>query len=253
MSGRRLTRMDTDLARQLVAMGRDMGGPAGGALQRALRRIETAAAAGALASSTGIASAELATRGLMSIAGHSAQVGAAGAYAAKTVGTTLVANWFASGLIVGLAVGGGVVGAATVTQVLSNSRHAPPIASAQPNRSLRAAPATQAHTQRGSSPTVAGTSQSGGGELPSPSASLPSVSRRLSLPPLQRASEAPVVLSPELMRELSLLDSARAALERNDRQRALYWLSEHRREFPNGQLTPEAALLRGRANSQAEK
>ncbi|HEY5960917.1 MAG TPA: hypothetical protein VIV60_30385, partial [Polyangiaceae bacterium] len=57
-------------------------------------------------------------------------------------------------------------------------------------------------------------------------------------------------LSPALARELALLDGARAALERHDAANANTWLERHAEQFPNGQLAPEAAVLRAAVEEQ---
>ena len=64
--------------------------------------------------------------------------------------------------------------------------------------------------------------------------------------PAEPPTTSPRELGPsrDLREEISLLDRARAALERNDPQRASTLLDQHGRRFPTGTLRPEAEALR---------
>jgi outer membrane protein assembly factor BamD (BamD/ComL family) len=56
--------------------------------------------------------------------------------------------------------------------------------------------------------------------------------------------EVPVASPDRLLSELALIDAARAALDSGDTALALSQLDRHDREFPRGQLAPEALALR---------
>jgi hypothetical protein len=57
----------------------------------------------------------------------------------------------------------------------------------------------------------------------------------------------------QLREEIALLDAARAALQRSDREAARASLSSYRARFPEGILRREANVLRGRAESKADR
>lgn len=242
MNHRPSKRGDVELTRQLIMAGRDIGPPPPDALQRTLARVEIAAAAGLLTTDAVASQAAAATAQVKaaSLVGSTLVAPAKGF--AGFGGSGVVAKWFISGLLVGIAGGGAMTVAAVhvtsnaetsliATQPRAPTATRPPL---HPSKSLEAIPGDTPIAHPGA-PDPA----SNPGELRQVS---PKTTRTLAQPSPDR--------SPELARELSMLDEARAALERGDPQESLRALERHRREFPNGQLMPEADLLQGRANAQ---
>lgn len=58
--------------------------------------------------------------------------------------------------------------------------------------------------------------------------------------------------NPTLVAELKLLDAARAAIQRGDREQSLQVLDTYARRFPQGELAHEAGVLRGLAQHDRE-
>lgn len=253
---------DSELASELLTRGKNVGKPARGSMGRTIARVEAAASAGLLVGGAGLGIAEAAAQSTV-IAGSSAL---------KSVGSWLVTQWFVSGMVVGIAGGGVVTGVVVATQVRQAASSRPAVVASgtvtNPLRSVRsgskselASPIVPAAASSlglessglsssgpdgsgpdGSGPDGSGPDGSKVDEVPSSS----DVYRRSVADAAKRKSEP---ISPELARELGMLDGARAAVERGERAEALRRLDQHDRQFPNGQLVPEAILLRQRAES----
>lgn len=238
---------DAELAQQLIAAGHSVGAPPRGAMHRTLQRLEAASAAGLLASGAGLGAAKAATHGAALLA-RTAATGAGGTSVVKAVASSLVAKCFASGLAVGLVAGGGAVGATIGGQALWRATQSPAVTSerATQARTLSTSQARQPNNVvlNRESKSDAPLQPPRAGEHPAEAIAMPGVTDK-SVKPALGSSGA--TLSPELARELSLLDLARSALDRGDGVRALHWLDQHSRQFPKGQLIPEAALLRAQA------
>lgn len=242
---------DSELARELLIRGKNVGKPARGSMRRTIARVEAAASAGVLVGGASLSVAEAAAQSTV----------LAGSSALKSVGSWLVTQWFVSGMVVGIAGGGVVTGVVVAGQARQAVSTRPAAAESRPTtdplRSARSissqlpAPIVPAAaTSFGLDSSGLDSSKSDGSkpdgskvdEVPSSS----DVYRRSVTDAAKRRSEP---ISPELARELGMLDGARAAVERGDRAEALRRLDQHDQQFPNGQLVPEAILLRQRAES----
>lgn len=254
---------DADLAQLLIATGQRVGSPPRGAMQRAVRRLEAAASAGLFATGASLGAAKAATHGGALLSGATGTAGNAtaglGAFTAvKSIGASLMAKCFASGLTVGLVAGGGAVGATIGGQALWRAAQPPALVSERPleSHTLSKVPAKPpdafAGEHRSEEPTQVPTQRhpGGAGHHPNDTAAVGLANTTAKPSPNQPSGS---LMSPELARELSLLDLARSALERGDGPRALHWLDQHGRQFPSGQLVPEAALLRTQAESQTAR
>lgn len=231
---------DSELARVLLSRGRTVGAPAHGSVARTIARVEAAASAGLLIGGTGLGVAQAATQ----------STALAGSSLFKSVGASIVAKWFISGMAVGIAGGGFVAGAIVVTAQRPHAMSEPPAAAASAS-SARIARSPKRTMRREQSeetiPTTASIS-----DVTTPRVDVPSETLDANRRSAEAVKQRTAPISPELARELGMLDQARAALERGDAAQAVYWLDQHRRQFPNGQLVPEAGLLRQRAESQQE-
>ena len=253
MTQRPPKRSDVELTRQLLVVGRNVGAPPADCLPRTLERMEAAVAAGLLATGTsiGVASAVLPTETSASVVTNSFGVNSVAGLTGtvKPLVGLLATKGFLAGLLVGLLGGGAVVGMAyhpSNTSVSNRnetprkvqSREVNPASSASaialPNGFLQSPPTNRVKPPAEYSPQ----------EEPPLSPEL--VRKWSKLPPNQRPES---ILSPELARELATLDEAQAALERGSPSAALRTLDRYQVAFPKGQLTPEAELLRTRANS----
>src|SRR5512145_1064950 len=111
---------DSELARVLLSRGRTVGAPAHGSVARTIARVEAAASAGLLIGSTSLGVAQAATQ----------STALAGSSLFKSVGASIVAKWFISGMAVGIAGGGFVAGAIVVTAQRPHAMSEPPAAAA---------------------------------------------------------------------------------------------------------------------------
>ena len=172
-----------------------------------------------------------------------------GSHASAVKATSwLIAKWLAAGLGAGLAT---ITAAQGIQQLVTPSATVEPsrtvtTTAKQPLRQTRSPAHVLSAPEEAStlSPTLAVTSL---GEVTKPAPSAPSA--RAASP--ASATSATSATSGALGRELSLLEQARAALERGRASTALQALADYRAEFPSGALHIEAAALTVEANARA--
>jgi hypothetical protein len=264
-------RCSDDLEQQLFAAGRHRESPPRGTLERTLEQVELAAAAGLLATAAPTAAA--AATAQVGVATNAAGVGGAG-LGIKVATTSLTLKSFLSGLAVGVAAtslaGAGVVVEQHWSRQWSanasvlNVRHA--AGAPQPTRAgpadleratelLTPAPDASRDSPRLAAPDTSQQRDALGLDVATAKRAHPIDQTPESRTPATGGpSDAPPSpISPELARELALLDQARAALERRDTAAAVRWLDQHAERFPKGQLAPEATALRGEAAAQLSR
>lgn len=233
---------DAELRRLLLLSGRRVGSPSPAALLRTLSRIEAAAAAGLIATGVNSGSAMAATLGGAAGTPGSTAIGMGGLSGAKAAASSMVVKWFVSGMTVGL-IGAGTVGAVVVSQG-TWSESPPPVASGQ-GQPIAARPNTSTSRLRRDPPHA---EPSRAKEVPS-DGRFESRDRETSPPAPAPMPRSALPMSPELARELSLLDRARNAIEGGNVGAALGWLKLYQQQFPSGQLAPESELLRRHVQS----
>lgn len=231
---------DSELASVLLSRGKSVGAPARGSVARTIARIEAAASAGLLVGGASLGVAQAAAQ----------STALAGSSLFKSAGAWIVAKWFVSGMAVGIAGGGFVAGAIVVTGQRQHAMSEPPAAAASASSARIAQPPKHALSREQPEETIPTTASSI--DITTPRVDVPAEALDANRRSAEAVKQRTAPISPELARELGMLDQARAALERGDAALAVHWLDQHRQQFPNGQLVPEAALLRQRAESQQE-
>jgi hypothetical protein len=151
---------------------------------------------------------------------------ATGFGAAKKVMAIAVAKWALGGVVAGAA-----LSVATIGSDRWGSRHEAPVV-ARP---------TAARTPSSPSPPVVAKSPER--ELAPGAEPAPAVSVRPEWDRGERPKDSAVTLAAEV----ALLDAVRTALDGGSAARAMELLDRYEREFPRGQLLPEALLFRVRA------
>jgi hypothetical protein len=168
----------------------------------------------------------------LAVVGAAAPVAAGAALAGKAASAAL-AGKAASGGVLSAALIGALAGVLTVGGYeAASARRAPPapsatVAAAQP-------PSLPAPTAAPPAPP------------PAPVAAEPAAA------PSAAPTASALPRAAPLVREIELLDEARAALDRGDRAGALAALDRYAREAPRGQMAREAAVLRARVSAKPD-
>jgi TolA-binding protein len=147
------------------------------------------------------------------------------------------------GVAVGLVVAGGFAAVQLIPEssVSPSSNAAPTAAPAVEARPLAAPEALPSHPSTDPTAVVAAAAENGGAE-PGPEAR--------ALPLAASEGQQGHADDSQLREEIALIDAARAALQRGDREQARVSLSSYRERFPDGVLSREANVLRRRADAK---
>lgn len=162
-------------------------------------------------------------------------VAGAGAAAASAASTTASAAGAGGGLLSAIGIGtlAGLLAVGVLHQVLPPAEPAP--GAQMVESSVR--PIVPGTAERAGVPPAPTAMEA----VPGSSSPAATLSRPASPPARVRTGAS------ALAAELALIDGARSALASGDRARALVILDRYAREFPSGQLAPEAAAVRAEA------